>query len=157
MAMIHLLLFFLPFLQFAQSYTSTTYYLQKDFQAGTANFWNNFDWFTGADPTHGFVQYLPSRAQEILTWGIKHIRKRRDWEWRGGKMGFHILARISTRRRLRDGNPWDWSRSLSLRRFSLLRIWRISQAGKFLNPTFPENVLKSSSPTRFPLPEYGLF
>jgi hypothetical protein len=43
-------------------YTSgITYNLVKDFQAGTTNFFSNFNFFTGADPTHGFVQLLTPR------------------------------------------------------------------------------------------------
>jgi hypothetical protein len=40
------------------AYSPTTYTLVKDYQAGTSAFFNNFQFFTGADPTHGFVQYL---------------------------------------------------------------------------------------------------
>lgn len=57
--MMRLLILSLSLFQFVHCYTSTTYYLLKDFQAGTANFFNNFNFFTGADPTHGFVQYPP--------------------------------------------------------------------------------------------------
>jgi len=54
--MFRLLFLSLSLLQLVFGYTSTTYYLLKDFQAGTTNFWKNFNFFTGADPTHGFVQ-----------------------------------------------------------------------------------------------------
>jgi hypothetical protein len=40
------------------SYPSATYKLVKDYQAGTSAFWNNFNFFTGADPTNGFVKYV---------------------------------------------------------------------------------------------------
>jgi hypothetical protein len=39
-----------------ESYPTATYTLLKDFQAGSSNFFNNFNFYTGADPTNGFVE-----------------------------------------------------------------------------------------------------
>jgi hypothetical protein len=39
------------------TYPAETYTLVKDFTAGTAAFFNNFNFYTGADPKGGFVQY----------------------------------------------------------------------------------------------------
>ena len=39
------------------AYSPASYYLLKDYQAGTANFFNNFNYFTGSDPSNGFVQF----------------------------------------------------------------------------------------------------
>lgn len=41
----------------ASYYPPATYNLIHDFQAGTSSFWNNWNFFTGADPTDGFVKY----------------------------------------------------------------------------------------------------
>jgi hypothetical protein len=38
------------------SYPASTYTLVKDFQAGTSSFFNNFNFYSGADPTNGFVK-----------------------------------------------------------------------------------------------------
>jgi hypothetical protein len=38
------------------AYAPATYTLVKDYQAGSNAFFDNFNFFTGADPTHGFVQ-----------------------------------------------------------------------------------------------------
>jgi len=40
----------------ARNYPTANYWLVKDFQAGTANFFDNFNFYTGADPTHGDVK-----------------------------------------------------------------------------------------------------
>ena len=40
----------------AASYPTATYKLVKDYGAGTSSFFNNFNFFTGADPTHGNVK-----------------------------------------------------------------------------------------------------
>jgi len=53
LSLLCLLLFFDPL--FA-AYSPATYQLVKDFQAGTSSFFSNFNFFTGSDPTHGFVQ-----------------------------------------------------------------------------------------------------
>jgi hypothetical protein len=48
----------LSLLQLASaSYPSATYELVKDYGAGTSAFFNNFNFFTGADPTDGNVKY----------------------------------------------------------------------------------------------------
>jgi len=41
------------------TYPSATYTLVKDFAAGTAAFFNSFNFYTGADPKGGFVMYEP--------------------------------------------------------------------------------------------------
>jgi hypothetical protein len=41
----------------AGAYPSAPYTLVKDYQAGTSAFWSNFNFYTGADPKGGFVQY----------------------------------------------------------------------------------------------------
>ena len=52
---------FLFLLQLASaSYPAATYKLVKDYGAGTSSFFNNFNFFTGADPTNGNVKYLLS-------------------------------------------------------------------------------------------------
>jgi hypothetical protein len=56
--MLSILLSFLFFGQSFARYAPTTYSLVKDFQAGTSNFFNNFKFYTGPDPTNGFVNYL---------------------------------------------------------------------------------------------------
>jgi hypothetical protein len=40
----------------AASYPTATYKLVKDYGAGTSSFYNNFNFFTGADPTNGYVK-----------------------------------------------------------------------------------------------------
>jgi hypothetical protein len=50
------------------TYTPASYYLVKDYQAGTANFFNNFNFYTGADPNDGFVDYLS--ASDALSAGL---------------------------------------------------------------------------------------
>src|SRR5271154_6542111 len=47
-------------------YPAATYNLVHDYQAGTSSFWNNWNYFTGADPTDGFVKYV-SLYLKILT------------------------------------------------------------------------------------------
>ena len=47
-------------------YPAATYTLVHDYQAGTSSFWNNWNYFTGADPTDGFVKYV-SPYLKILT------------------------------------------------------------------------------------------
>src|SRR5271170_5515962 len=47
-------------------YPAATYNLVHDYQAGTSSFWNNWNYFTGADPTDGFVKYV-SPYLKILT------------------------------------------------------------------------------------------
>jgi hypothetical protein len=46
-------------LALSEYYQSTSYYLVEDYQAGTSNFFNNFNFYTGADPSDGFVEYYP--------------------------------------------------------------------------------------------------
>jgi len=38
-------------------YPPATYNLVHDYQAGTSSFWSNWNFFTGPDPTDGFVKY----------------------------------------------------------------------------------------------------
>jgi len=38
------------------TYDPQYYNLVKDYQAGTPNFFNNFNFYSGADPKGGFVQ-----------------------------------------------------------------------------------------------------
>jgi hypothetical protein len=42
----------------ANYYPPATYNLVHDYQAGTSKFWSNWNYFTGADPTNGFVKYV---------------------------------------------------------------------------------------------------
>ena len=51
------LLFLVLSLVNAESYPTTNYKLVKDFEAGTSNFFNNFNFYTGSDPTNGDVKY----------------------------------------------------------------------------------------------------
>src|SRR5271156_4535741 len=39
-------------------YPPATYNLVHDYEAGTSQFWSNWDFFTGPDPTDGFVKYV---------------------------------------------------------------------------------------------------
>jgi hypothetical protein len=39
------------------AYSQASYHLLKDYQAGTTKFFDNFDFFTGSDPTNGFVKF----------------------------------------------------------------------------------------------------
>lgn len=39
------------------AYNAASYRLLKDYQAGTDKFFQNFNFFTGLDPTNGFVKY----------------------------------------------------------------------------------------------------
>lgn len=43
-------------LAIAASYPTATYKLIKDYGAGTSSFFNNFNFYTGADPTNGDVK-----------------------------------------------------------------------------------------------------
>jgi hypothetical protein len=57
-------------------YTSgITYNLVKDYQAGTSNFFNNFNFYTGADPTHGFVQSSISKTLLMVDTNLKPVRQ----------------------------------------------------------------------------------
>jgi hypothetical protein len=47
-------------------YPAATYNLVHDYQAGTSSFWSNWNYFTGPDPTDGFVKYV-SLYLKILT------------------------------------------------------------------------------------------
>jgi hypothetical protein len=40
----------------SNSYPTANYNLVKDYGAGTSAFFTNFNFFTGADPTNGFVK-----------------------------------------------------------------------------------------------------
>jgi hypothetical protein len=57
-------------------YTSGIQYnLLKDFQAGTSNFFNNFNFYTGADPTHGFVQSSTSKKSLMVDTNLNPVRR----------------------------------------------------------------------------------
>jgi hypothetical protein len=47
-------------------YPAATYNLVHDYEAGTSSFWSNWNYFTGPDPTDGFVKY-GSLYLKILT------------------------------------------------------------------------------------------
>ena len=40
----------------SSSYPAQSYKLVKDYKAGTSSFFNNFNFYTGSDPTHGNVE-----------------------------------------------------------------------------------------------------
>lgn len=42
---------------FGVIYPTASYNLVKDYEGGTDNFFNHFNFYTGQDPTHGFVKY----------------------------------------------------------------------------------------------------
>src|SRR5271170_4178471 len=45
-------------------YPAATYNLVHDYQAGTSSFWNNWNYFTGPDPTDGFVKYASLLSED---------------------------------------------------------------------------------------------
>jgi hypothetical protein len=60
------------------TYTPASYYLLQDYQAGTANFFNNFNYFTGSDPSNGFVQFESFLVKLIIDTLVSQLQSAED-------------------------------------------------------------------------------